>query len=191
MTHSEHEMMSPERFLTLSNMISVLRAAMAAPIIIFLSRNQMVLATLFIFLAIISDCLDGYIARKFNNVTLLGKALDPAADKICIFSVILFLVIKDKIPINILVILGIRDLILTMMLLYLVNIKTLVVETNYAGKISTVLITITLITYIYNMTLLQKPVVLLTYVAISIAFVQYLLIFIRNFGNRKKRLRHL
>ena len=46
----------------------------------------MVVATTLIVLAIVSDAIDGFFARKNNEVTNLGKALDPIADKICILT---------------------------------------------------------------------------------------------------------
>ena len=177
--------MNSERILTISNIISVLRAAMAVPIIIFLSRDQMILATLFIMFAIVSDFIDGYFARKLNNVTLLGRTLDPLADKICILSIILFLVIKSKIPYHILVVLCVRDILIAAMLLYLINFKLMAIETNYAGKISTVLISMTVVAYIYDIKSIQASLILMTYIAIAISFAQYLFVFVNNFGKRK------
>ena len=177
--------MSPERFLTLSNAISIFRAAMSAPIVIFLHREQMVMVSCFIFLAVVSDALDGFFARKFNTVTVLGKALDPAADKICILSVILFLVIKNKIPMHFLVIIGLRDLLLSILHLYLVNFRSIVTGTNMAGKITTVLLTVALFAYIYDIQYLVAPVTYAIYVAMTISFLQYFVIFLKNFGRER------
>ncbi len=91
---------SHEQIWTLSNIISILRAALAFPIIIFIDRNQMVFATVCVLLAIISDMIDGFIARKFSTVTLLGKILDPIADKICILSILLYLIISQAISVH-------------------------------------------------------------------------------------------
>ena len=176
------KVMHPERFVTLSNTISIFRAGLAAPIIISLHRDRMLAASAFIFLAVISDVLDGYFARKFNSVTVLGKALDPAADKICILSVILFLVIKDKIPLSFFVIIGIRDFLLGVLHLYLVNVKSIVTGANKAGKLSTVLIAAALFTYIYDLTAMQTPFVYAAFLAMALSFLQYFIIFVKNFG---------
>lgn len=172
--------MSPERFLTLSNVISIFRAGTAAPIIIFLHRDRMLLASVFIAAAVVSDVLDGYFARKFNTVTILGKALDPAADKICILSIILFLFLKEKISLQFLVIIGLRDFLLGVMHLYLVNVKSIVTGANMAGKVATVLITAALFAYIYDLAALQLPLVYAVYLAMSVSFAQYILIVFRN-----------
>ena len=43
---------------------------------------------------VISDFIDGFIARKLGQVTNLGKALDPIADKVCMMAVLTFLAIN-------------------------------------------------------------------------------------------------
>ncbi len=58
-------------------------------------------------LASITDLVDGYIARKYNMITPLGKLLDPLADKLMLLSVVICMFIKGWIPLWILlVILG-------------------------------------------------------------------------------------
>lgn len=46
----------------------------------------------------ITDILDGYIARHYNQVTKIGTLLDPLADKLMILTVLTSLWIKDLIP---------------------------------------------------------------------------------------------
>lgn len=175
----------PERLITLSNTISIFRACMAAPIIIYLNRNQMVMVSIFIFLAVISDMLDGYLARKFNSVTILGKALDPAADKICMLSVILFLFIHGRIPLHFFIIIGVRDFGVAVMHLHLVNIKSIVTGANRAGKLSTVLIAAAVLAYIYDLNAVKLPLVLAAYIAMTISFLQYFRVLLKNIGKNR------
>ncbi|MCP4744751.1 MAG: CDP-alcohol phosphatidyltransferase family protein [Desulfobacteraceae bacterium] len=183
-SHYNGSLMSPERFMTLSNIISICRASMAAPIIIFMNRGQMMWVTTFIVLAMVSDALDGFIARKFNTVTVLGKALDPAADKICIFSVILFLYIKNKIPLHFMVVIGVRDFLISIMHLYLVKLKFIVTGANFAGKVSTVMISAALCVHIYDFQAAQVFLIYAAYTFMSISFAQYFILCVKKYDRQ-------
>jgi CDP-diacylglycerol--glycerol-3-phosphate 3-phosphatidyltransferase len=86
--------MSKIPILTVSNLLSVSRIFLLAPIFWVLSRNTPsgnVWALFFMALAVLTDFLDGFLARRMGQVSDLGKVLDPVADKICLISVGLFL----------------------------------------------------------------------------------------------------
>ena len=63
----------PTRVITLANLLSVLRAFLTLPIIYSLAHNKIVWAVLLIIIAIITDWLDGYYARKAHEVSSIGK----------------------------------------------------------------------------------------------------------------------
>ncbi len=74
--------------LSISNTLSLLRAPLAFALLI----NSIPVRLSAIFLAICTDCLDGYLARKNRTASQFGAILDPAMDKFFVyFSLIIFL----------------------------------------------------------------------------------------------------
>ncbi len=68
--------------MTIPNIITLLRLA-ALPVIIYLFRgNHPVIAAAAVIAAMLTDCLDGWLAEKLNQRSTLGTYLDPVVDKI-------------------------------------------------------------------------------------------------------------
>jgi len=72
---------------SLPNLICVARIALAWPIIVALSGARYSTAMLLFAAAALSDGLDGYLAKRYDWTSELGKLLDPAADKLLLASV--------------------------------------------------------------------------------------------------------
>ena len=77
-----------KQLFTIPNLLSLLRLCMI-PLIIWLycTQKNYALTAVVLVLSGLTDMVDGYIARRFNMVTDLGKALDPVADKLTQASV--------------------------------------------------------------------------------------------------------
>jgi len=97
----------------LPNCITLLRLAVVPVLFLLLlspGRSlSMVIAVLFI-LASITDLIDGYVARKYNIVTTMGKFLDPVADKLVVTTAMIMMIPIDRIPAWIVAIIIMRDL---------------------------------------------------------------------------------
>src|SRR5574344_542499 len=105
----------------------------------------MIIFWLTFLIASLTDFLDGYLARKNNEVTDLGKFLDPLADKMLINSIMIFLCfnfisISDelKFPWFCVVLMTIRDLIVDG-LRFMAASKNVTIAANMWGKAKTVL----------------------------------------------------
>jgi len=115
-------------FLNLANKITIARIFLVPVVLFFLLVNvnlgsftlsdftityTQVIAVLIFIIAASTDGVDGYIARKNNLVTNLGKLLDPLADKLLVASVLIALVEMDKLSALIAIIIISREFAVT------------------------------------------------------------------------------
>lgn len=124
----------------LANIITITRLLLIIPFGILLYNKgiqNLVPACLFTFI-IITDFLDGYVARKYKQVTKFGKLLDPFVDKLLIVVTTIILIIKNIIPIYSLYIF-IRDIIIWILALIIMKKKKIVLAADIYGKTKTVL----------------------------------------------------
>ena len=109
-----------DQVLTIPNMLSFFRFLLI-PIIVWLYAfaSMREWATLVILISGFTDILDGFIARKFNMMSDLGKALDPLADKLTQLAVLSCLIIDFPLialPVGIMVIKELSSFILRFIL---------------------------------------------------------------------------
>lgn len=93
-------------------MLSILRLVLVPVFLILLLVDQFVWALIVLAFASFTDWLDGQIARKFNQITSLGKILDPAADRLFIFATLIGLTLQGIIPLWFALVIVLRDVLL-------------------------------------------------------------------------------
>ncbi|MEM6454869.1 MAG: CDP-alcohol phosphatidyltransferase family protein [Acidobacteriota bacterium] len=86
---------SPRRLLTWPNLLSAVRLAMVPLFIVLFLQGRARLAFSVFVIAGVTDWLDGLIARFWKQESTLGAYLDPAADKLLLFSAFVLLTISD------------------------------------------------------------------------------------------------
>ena len=96
----------------LPNAICIGRVILVAPIVLMLLEGQYLAALALIGVAAFSDAVDGILARNFDWRTRLGGLLDPAADKLLVFSVFLTLTYLELVPLLLTVLVVSRDIVI-------------------------------------------------------------------------------
>lgn len=95
--------------LNLPNLISLLRIA-AVPLTVWMILEGYLLGAFWVFVAAgISDAVDGFIAKRFNQETELGKYLDPIADKALLVSIYVTLGIEGHLESWLVILVVFRD----------------------------------------------------------------------------------
>ncbi len=126
---------------TKSNMLSTFRVFLVIPIFFLIlnfndAYSYRVYAVLLMVLGVITDLLDGYLARKFNEITEFGKIIDPLADKVNIVTIIVLLYYMDELPGYYFWIIVLRDVIIFTGGIIVSNIVGKVLPSNLLGKIT-------------------------------------------------------
>lgn len=140
---------------TKSNYLSIFRIFLAIPIFIYAGRfavNPELRYLVFglFFLAYITDILDGYLARKFNEITEFGKIVDPLADKIVIAIVVVQFYLTNLIPEYYFWIIILRDLIIFVGGIYVSNKIGKVLPSNKLGKATVFTIMLFFLAVLFN-----------------------------------------
>jgi len=124
----------------LPNTLSIFRLACIPVVFLCLNfpgRFGSFLAALFIGLAFITDILDGFFARRYGAVTVVGKFLDPLADKILVSVTMIMLIPLGRIPVWMVIIIIIREIGVTGLRGIAVN-EGIVIQARALGKYKTI-----------------------------------------------------
>lgn len=97
---------------SIPNMLSILRLLLVPVFLVLLILDMFVTALVVLAFASFTDWLDGQIARRFNQITNLGKFLDPAADRLFIFATLIGLTLNGNIPWWLAAVIVLRDVLL-------------------------------------------------------------------------------
>ena len=150
--------------MTTANKLTLLRVLMLPAMVIVLyieplnvqtqflnmTISQIIFAVLFV-LASITDFLDGYIARKYNQITTFGKFLDPIADKVLVFAALLYLMVAmtSRVPVWSVIIIIVREFMVTGVRLLAVEKGTVIAASKW-GKYKTASTMVAIIILLFN-----------------------------------------
>lgn len=121
------------------NTLSFLRILLVPFMAYFLLSGQIFLAFLMVALSGLSDAFDGYFARKLNQVTELGKMLDPIADKLTQVVATVCIAIKFPQLIAILVVFVVKEVLMSIGASYLMHKNKKPGAARWYGKAATIM----------------------------------------------------
>lgn len=115
------------------NIISAIRILLIGVYIYFFVKTEYLICMIVFIAAFFSDVLDGYLARKFNWISNVGKVLDPLADKLMTLTVVYTFYTVTWIPLSMVLVIFGKELLMIVggTILYF---KKIVVYSDWFGK---------------------------------------------------------
>ena len=164
-----------DRIMTLANFISISRILLAAPLIWALENDRLPIVIGLIVLIVVSDLLDGMVARLADEITHFGKLVDPIADKVCMMVIFTYLIFEHGLIFAIFfLMLAIRDIVLVSIGLFLQHRHRIVFQSIRSGKWFVGMSALTMFLYLIDQQALGFPVYLATLALLVFSTIQYI-----------------
>ena len=182
-------MSDENRIWTIPNILSIVRLLILFPILHALVHERPLWFLFWILVSIGSDFLDGFIARRFDQKSNLGRVMDPIIDKLNILVVGSYLAFSPKylFPIWFFSFLLCRELLLMLGSLVVIRRKHQVLESNRPGKNSAFFIGIAILLTGLN---LQPYAIILVWIAFVLTVYStwvYFRVFLKQIKSSKKK----
>lgn len=101
-----------DKIINIPNLLTMLRIALLPAVAWRFLKQDTTGALILYLISMLTDALDGVIARKTNQITALGKLLDPIADKLALITLLTLFVVDGQIPIWILVVMLAKEIVM-------------------------------------------------------------------------------
>ena len=145
---------------TIPNVLTILRIILI-PVFVILFFNDQKKAALAVFIAAsLTDMLDGYLARKLNQITDFGKLFDPLADKLMVLTALVCQTVAGPFPLVAVLIVAAKELVMVIGGIFMLS-RGVVVYSNYVGKAAQVCFIASLVLSFFHQEFLDGGVILL------------------------------
>lgn len=179
---------------TIPNILSYLRILLIVPFVRFFLQSRYEMAAIMIVISGLTDCVDGFLARRLNQITQLGKMLDPVADKLTLLAVAVCLSIMKPIIFPVVSILAIKDILMLIGASLLLKKHIMPVAAAWYGKLGTIcfyvsiaaIVTFELVLRFKNFTVISFIMLSITALIMLYSLIRYYLIFRSLLKNANK-----
>lgn len=145
--------------MNLPNLLTMLRIVLIPVFAALYTHGHVIWALIIYILAAFTDALDGYLARRFHQITSFGMLMDPLADKLMQLTMLFCLAATGHVPYWLLYCLLVREVYQVSGSTYLLSRKKVVVSAKMPGKIATcLLIGGILLVYPWHQSLLTRQI---------------------------------
>ena len=162
---------NPKEFLYISNILSLSRIFILPLIVFGLTKrtpSHKILTLTVMVVAIVTDALDGHLARRLKEVSALGKILDPVGDKVCIGVVAIAVTLLRDFPWWAMGFIILRDIAIVIGGIFMVEQWTVITSSNIWGKATSFFQAIAIMTYAFELPYRTHPLtVAMVFTAVS------------------------
>ncbi len=157
---------------TIPNILSYLRILLIAPFMAMFLQRKYEVAAVLIIVSGLTDCVDGFLARRLNQITQLGKMLDPVADKLTLIAVAICLSVMKPIIIPVIAILTVKDLIMLIGASILLKNHIMPMASAWYGKVGTICFYVSIaIIVVFEMYLKYENFTIISFIMLSVTAV--------------------
>ena len=118
---------------TIPNVLTIIRIILIPVFVVLFFKGQKIAALCVFCAASLTDMLDGYLARKLNQITDFGKLFDPLADKLMVLTAMICQTFWGPLPLIAVLIVAAKELMMVLGGVFMLS-RGVVVYSNYYGK---------------------------------------------------------
>ena len=176
---------------TLPNIISFFRLFLIPFIVwVYTLKQRYILTLILVGVSALSDVIDGWIARKYNMVSDIGKILDPVADKLTQFALVVCLATVYEKMLYIAATLLVREMMMLMFGFVAVTRQHMMFSSRWFGKLATVTVYLSAASLLAYPSMPAKAVNIIMITAESVvvlSMILYVIMFVSFIVNPRKK----
>jgi len=161
-------------FLLIPNLLSLVRLLLIPVVVFLVARGHNTAALLLILFGMVTDILDGYLARKLNQVTELGKIIDPLGDKLGTAALVITLALYRDFPVWAAIFVIGRDVAILFGAAFFIATGQPIPTSNLLGRLTALAWGVAVVSYLTPWHSLQLIFLYIAVVMVPLSFIFYL-----------------